>query len=191
MPEAHEITRYLRKMSEGDSAALDDVMRLLYDELRGMARHHLRNERSHHTLGNTALVNELYLKLSQQDQIRARDRSQFFKVAAVTMRRLLVDYARMKRRLKRGAGESPVPLEEVESFLADEEAEEILAVDAALERLARINPRGAEVVQQRFYVGSSLEETADILGVSSKTVQRDWIAARAWLRKEVKRELDL
>jgi len=107
------------------------------------------------------------------------------------MRRVLVDYARARRRHKRGGGEVHVPLDEVEPFLSDAEADEVLALDDALNRLAEINPRGAEVVQQRFYAGLSLEETAELLGVSTKTVQRDWTAARAWLRKEVARDLGL
>jgi RNA polymerase sigma factor (TIGR02999 family) len=107
------------------------------------------------------------------------------------MRRVLVDYARARRRKKRGGGDIKIPLDQVEHLLTDSEADEILALDSALSRLAEINPRGAEVVQQRFYAGLSLEDTASLLGVSAKTVQRDWIAARAWLRKEVAREMDI
>ncbi len=190
MTGTHEITRWLGRLSDGNDGALERVVQLLYDELRTMARSHLRNERAGHTLSNTALVNELYLKLAQHQTIRAHDRVQFFKIAATTMRRLLVDYARTKRRQKRGQGDTPIPLDEVEAFLADDEAQEILAIDEALRRLSVIHPRGAEVVQQRFYVGLSLEETADLLGVSTKTVQRDWITARAWLRKEVSTDLE-
>ena len=191
MSSQSDITRLLGRVSDGDHEALDRVVRLLYDELRAMARHRLEGERSGHTLSATALVNEVYLKLAQHRRINARDRAQFFAVAATTMRRVLVDYARAKRRHKRGGGEPHVPLDEVEPFLSDAEADEVLALDDALNRLAEINPRGAEVVQQRFYAGLSLEETAELLGVSAKTVQRDWTAARAWLRKEVARDLDL
>lgn len=188
MDEPHEITQCLRRLSKGDPSALERVVGLLYDELRVLARSQLRNERSGHTLGKTALVNELYLRLAKQERIEVEDRPQFFKVAATTMRRLLVDHARARRRLKRGAGEISIPLDEIEGILGEEEAEEVIALDEALERMSRVNPRGAEVVQQRFFVGMSLEETAEILGVSPKTVWRDWIAARAWLRKEVRGE---
>jgi RNA polymerase sigma factor (TIGR02999 family) len=185
-----DVTLWLRRMSEGDPAALDRVVGLLYDELRAMARNRLSAERAGHTLSATAVVNEVYLKLARHHRISAPDRTRFLAVAATTMRRVLVDHARGRRRHKRGGGEPNVPLDQVEHLLTDDEAEEILALDGALTRLAEINPRGAEVVQQRFYAGLSLEETAELLGVSTKTVQRDWIAARAWLRKEVARELE-
>jgi len=177
-------------MTDGNPAALDRVVGLLYDELRAMARNRLSSERSGHTLSATAVVNEVYLKLAGHHRISAPDRTRFLAVAATTMRRVLVDYARTRRRQKRGGGEANVPLDQVEHLLSDTEADEVLALDAALTRLAEINPRGAEVVQQRFYAGLSLEETAALLNVSTKTVQRDWIAARAWLRKEVVQELD-
>ncbi|MDH4036956.1 MAG: ECF-type sigma factor [Candidatus Krumholzibacteria bacterium] len=186
----HDVTQWLRQMTDGNPAALDRVVGLLYDELRAMARNRLSSERSGHTLSATAVVNEVYLKLAGHHRISAPDRTRFLAVAATTMRRVLVDYARTRRRQKRGGGEANVPLDQVEHLLSDTEADEVLALDAALTRLAEINPRGAEVVQQRFYAGLSLEETAALLNVSTKTVQRDWIAARAWLRKEVVQELD-
>jgi RNA polymerase sigma-70 factor (ECF subfamily) len=114
---------------------------------------------------------------------------QFMAVAAVTMRRILVDYARTRTRAKRGGGAQRVPLEDVEPFLSIEESLEVLALDAAIERLAALDARAAKVVEQRFYAGLSVEETARLLDVSTKTVQREWVAARAWLRKEVAREL--
>ncbi|MBD3220834.1 sigma-70 family RNA polymerase sigma factor [bacterium] len=189
MPAEENLTIWLGKMSAGDDAALDHVMRLLYDEIRLMARQRLRDERADHTLAATALVNEVYLKLAAQRRIDAADRIQFLGVAAVTMRRVLVDYARTRTRAKRGGGERPVPLEDAEPFLSVEECDEILALDAAMERLAALDERAARVVEQRFYAGLSVEETAQLLGVSTKTVQREWVAARAWLRKEVAREL--
>ena len=177
-------------MTGGDPAALDQVVRLLYDELRVLARQKLRNERAGHTLSPTALVNEAYLKLARHDRIGAGSRTQFFAVAATTMRRVLVDYARTRKRRKRGGGQEPVPLDEVEPFLSEEEADEIVALDDALRRLAVLDARAAQVVEQRFYAGMSAEETAQQLGVSAKTVQRDWVAARAWLRTEVARDLE-
>jgi RNA polymerase sigma factor (TIGR02999 family) len=186
-----QITRWLVRLREGDEAALERLMPLLYDELRGMARRHLRHERPGHTLNPTALVNEVYLKLVQQQQIQAEHRTQFLAVASRTMRRILVDYARTKKRLKRGGGQSPVPLNDVEAFLTDSEADEVLALDEALNRLATFNERASQVVQYRFYSGLTLDETAAVLAVSVKTVQRDWLAARAWLRKEVTADLGM
>ena len=168
-----------------DDAPLDALLPRLYDELRRLARGRMRGERQNLTLSTTALVHEAYLKLRDQHSLDDAGRTRFLAAAGVTMRRILVDAARHRRRAKRGGGERPVPLEEVEPFLGESQADEILALDEALDRLARINPRGAEVVQHRFFTGLSLEESAELLGVSSKTVQRDWLAARAWLRKEV------
>ncbi len=189
MPAEENLTIWLSKMSKGDDSALDHVMRLLYDEIRFLARQRLHNERADHTLAATALVNEMYLKLASQRRINADDRMQFMSVAAVTMRRVLVDYARTRSRAKRGGGERPIPLEDVEPFLSNEESDEILALDTAIERLAGLDARAARVVELRFYSGLSVAETAQLLEVSTKTVQREWVAARAWLRKEVAREL--
>jgi len=180
-----QVTQWLVRLRAGDAAALERLMPLLYDELRAMARVQLRRERSGHTLNPTALVNEVYLKLVQQHQIQAEHRTQFLAVASRTMRRILVDYARTKKRLKRGGGQPPVPLDDVAAFLSDREADEVLALDEALDRLAAVDERASRVVQYRFYSGLTLDETADVLGVSPKTVQRDWLTARAWLRKEI------
>jgi RNA polymerase sigma factor (TIGR02999 family) len=129
--------------------------------------------------------------LAGQTELSADDRTRFFAIASNTMRRVLVDYARDRRRLKRGGGATAIPLEEVEPFLSDDEAEELIALDDALERLATLDPRAADVVQHRFFGGFTLEETASLLEVSLKTVQRDWLAASAWLRKEVALDLGL
>ena len=180
-----DVTQWIEKLRGGDQGALDELMPQLYSELRHMARGRMRGERQNLTMSTTALVHEAYLKLRQQNKINAMDRSQFFAVAGITMRRVLVDYARTRRRDKRGGGVRPVPLEDVEPFLTESEADEVLALDEALERLAGIDPRAAEVVTHRFFTGLTLEESAEVLGVSSKTVQRSWLTARAWLRKEV------
>jgi len=185
MAEPHDLTRWLDALRAGDTAALDEIVRVLYDELRAVARSRLRSERAEHTLSATALVNEAYMKLAAHDRIGAASRTQFMAVAANTMRRILVDYARTRKRQKRGGGEKPIPLEEVEPFLSEDEADEILALDDAIARLAERNPRAAEVVERRFYAGLSIEEIAQTLDVSARTVRRDWLAARAWLRKEV------
>ena len=183
------LTVWLQRLTDGDAGALDRVMKLLYDDLRQLARLRLRAERAGHTLGATALVNEAYLRLIRQHQLQVESRGQFLAVASTTMRRILVDYARTRKRLKRGGGEEPVPFEEAEAFLTTEEADEILALEAALDRLAAANPRAAGVVEHRFFSGLSVAEIADHLGISVKTVQRDWLTARAWLRKEVARDL--
>lgn len=184
-----DLTLWLGRLSKGDEAALDRIVRVLYDELRTLARSRLNSERADHTLAATALVNEMYLKLATQRRINAADRMQFMAVAATTMRRVLVDYARARLRGKRGGGAANVPLDDVAPFLSEQESDEVLALDAAIERLAAMDARAARVVEQRFYAGLSVEESAQLLGVSTKTVQRDWIAARAWLRKEVARQL--
>ena len=182
---AATVTDLLRRWEGGDGEALDRLVPLLYADLHALARRHLRDERTGHTLNPTALVNEAYLKLVQQREVRAEDRGQFFAVAATTMRRVLVDYARAKKRIKRGGGAEAVPLDDVLPFLSQQDAEEVLALDEALARLDALDARAGRVVQYRFFGGLSLEETAEVLGVSSKTVQRSWTAARAWLRKEV------
>lgn len=187
MPGVGEVTQWIQRLRDGDEAALRRLVPLVYDELRQLARRQLRNERSGHTLSTTALVNEAYLRLVGQYQIRVEDRPQFFAVAATTMRRILVDYARTRKRLKRGGGQVPIPLEEAERFLTEREADEVLALDAALDRLAEMEPRAVQVVMCRFYSGLTLDETARALGISVKTAQRDWVAARAWLRKEIAR----
>jgi len=184
-----EVTRCLARLREGDRAALDQLVPLLYDELRRLARERLRGERPGHTLETTALVHEAYFRLLDQRRIEAGDRLDFFAVASNTMRRVLIDHARARRRQKRGGGAEAVPLDEVEGLLSERAAEEALAVDAALDRLAADSPRAARVVELRIFGGLTLDEIATVLDVSAKTVQRDWEAARAWLRKEIRGEL--
>ena len=178
-------------MNSPSPASPDELVSRLYDELRTLAHVHLRRERTGHTLDTTSLVNEAYLRLAPQAGLAGLDRTHFFAAASNTMRRVLVDHARKRKRQKRGGGEPPARLEDVEALLSEEEAEELIVLDQALERLEAANPRGSAVVQHRFFAGLSLEETAELLGVSTKTVQRDWLAARAWLRKEVARDLGL
>ena len=185
------LTQWLERLDGGDAGALDQVVRLLYPELRAIARNRLRAERAGHTLGATALVNEAYLRLAREHQLPAESRTRFLGVASNVMRRVLVDYARARGRLKRGAGAERVDLEDAEPLLTESEAEEVLALEAALERLASASPRAAQVVEHRFFSGLAVAEIALLLGVSETTVQRDWIAARAGLRKEVARDLAL
>ena len=185
------ITVWLQKIQGGDASAYEELIPLLYDELHAIASQRLRKERPNHTLGATALVNELYLKFVQQKQLTTGDRSEFMAFASTAMRNILVDYARSKKRVKRGKGYNMVSLEEVDAFLSEDEAAEVLVLDSALERLSQFDERASQVVQYRFFGGLTLEETADVMGISKRTVQRSWTIARAWLRKEVSEEINL
>ncbi len=169
--------------------ALDELVPVLYRDLRRIAHDRMWKERQDVLLSTTVLVNEAYLKLSRQHKIDAASRTRFLAAAGNTMRRILVDAARTRRRAKRGGGARPVPLDDVAPYLSASEADELIALDDALERLARVDSRAAEVVTQRFFAGFTLAESAEHLGVSTKTVQRAWLSARAWLRKEVACEL--
>ena len=179
------ITELLRRYNSGDQAVWQELVPYVYEDLRRLAHQRMRNERSGHTLSTTAVVNECYLRLIRNRQLAAENRGEFLALANQTMRRLLVDHARYRKRLKRGANALQVPLEDVAEWLTDHEAEEILRLDDALENLAKLDPRAAEVVELRFFGGLSVEDVAEVLKVSGKTVQRTWIAARAWLRKEI------
>ena len=184
-----EVTNWLHQLRKGDRDALDHLIPVLYEELRRLAAQRLRRERASHTLSTTALVNEAYLKLLKRDQIFVEDRGQFLAVAGETMRRLLVDYARARKSRKRGSGIEPVPLEEAPPLLSERGVEEMLDLDRALERLENANPRGCAVAKHRLFAGLTATESAQLLGVSTKTAQRDWIVARAWLRSEISRDL--
>jgi RNA polymerase sigma factor (TIGR02999 family) len=172
-----------------DTAA--DLIAQHYDELRSIARGLLRRERIGHTLDTGGLVNEAWLRLAAQSDLSEPERARFFAIAVTTMRRILVDYARARLRHKRGAGAAVISLDDAELLLSTAEADHLVVLDEALERLEAVSPRSAEVVRYRFFGGLSLEETAVLLNVSAKTVQRDWLTARAWLRKEVAQALDL
>jgi RNA polymerase sigma factor (TIGR02999 family) len=179
-----EITRLLIDWSSGDQAALDRLLPLVYDELRRLARSHMRRERPDHLLQTTALVHEAYLRLVDQKHVRSQTRGHFFAVAAQVMRHVLVDHARARRRAKRGRGVQLVPLGDV-AVLSDDRAEELVAIDAALATLTALDPRKGRVFELRYFAGMSLEETAEALKVSPVTVARDWRMAKAWLRREI------
>jgi RNA polymerase sigma-70 factor, ECF subfamily len=166
------------------SEALDRLVPQMYDELRRIAHLQLRRERGDHTLDTGALVHEAYLKLSRLDRIEWRDRSHFLAAAAGAMRRILVDYAVARNARKRGGGRQRVPLEEV-VVLTDDRAQELLALDDALRRLAAESERAAQIVEWRFFGGMSIEETAGVLDISPATVKREWTLARAWLNREL------
>jgi RNA polymerase sigma factor (TIGR02999 family) len=181
------ITVWLERWRSGDGEVLERMIPLVYDELRRLARRQLRRESPAHTLSSAALVHEVYLRLLQQRQLAASDRDGFFAAAAQTMRRILTDHARTRLRAKRGAGERAVPLDQVPepAFLDDREAEEVLSIDLALQRLGRWDARAVQVIECRVFAGLTLEETAQALGLSSKSVQRTWNAGIAWLRKDI------
>ncbi len=179
------LTEWLVRLREGDRDALDRILPVVYAELRQIARAQLRRESAGHTLQATGLVHEAYLRLAERDELRPRDRHHFFAIAAQAMRRVLIDHARGRNRKKRGVGAVAVSLDHAESFLVEEATDQLFALDDALERLARASPRAARVVEIRFFAGLSLQETADVLDISLKTVQRDWLIARAWLQKEI------
>jgi RNA polymerase sigma factor (TIGR02999 family) len=184
------LTQWLTRLREGDDAALDRLLPIVYDELRSLARIQLRNERQGHTLGATALVHEAYIRLARRDVIAPGDRSHFFAIAAQAMRRVLIDHARLRGAKKRGSGQVALSLENAGALLSDDGSSDLLIIDEALERLAGANPRAAQVVERRFFAGLTLDETAESLGLSKKTVQRDWTLARAWLQKEIVRLSD-
>jgi RNA polymerase sigma factor (TIGR02999 family) len=185
---AKPITQLIRRFNDGDETVWEELVPHVYEDLRRLAHARLQHERAHHTLCTTALVNECYLRLIANRQLSAEDREGFVALASQTMRRLLVDYARTRKRLKRGTGVAPVPLDEVEQWLTIGEADEVLSIDEALERLKTLDGRAVRVIELRYFAGLSLDETAAVMKISSKTVQRIWITARAWLRKELGRE---
>ena len=181
MPDA-DITAQLQAWGAGESSARERVFPLVYDELRRIAHRQLQRERSGHTLDTTALVHEAYLRLASPTSRNFQDRSHFFAVAAIAMRRILVDYARRHRTGKRGDAPRRVSLTDT-TLVADTRADTLLAVDEALTELARIDPRLSRVVECRFFAGLTEEETADILGVTARTVRRDWTKAKGWLHR--------
>ena len=183
------VTRLLAAGEAGDPAALDAVMPLVYDELAGLARAHLRRERAGHTLDTVALVHEAYLKLVDQDKVRYRGRGHFLATAAMAMRRILVSHARRRARHKRGGGVVPATLLEGMAVHLDR-ADEIVAIDDLLERLAVFDPASAQVVECRFFGGLTVAETAAALDIAPATVKRRWALARAWLRQELVDEQD-
>ena len=178
-----DVSVLLRAWSDGDSTALDQLTPIVYDELHRLARRYLRGERRDHSLQTTALVNEAYLRLVDHTRMAWQDRAHFFAVSAQVMRRILVDHAR-RRNVKRGRGLRRVSLDEA-TMIGGERPPDLAALDDALTLLAERDPRKAQVVEMRFFGGLSVEESAEVLGVSPVTVMRDWRTARAWLYREL------
>jgi len=177
-----DVSTLLRAWSDGDQSALDQLTPIVYDELRRLAGHYLMRERTGHSLQATALVNEAYLRLVDYKRMRWENRAHFFAVSAQLMRRILVDHAR-RHNLKRGGGVQHVALEN--AAVVGGRPENLVVIDDAIQALARIDPRKANVVELRFFGGLSVEETAEVLKVSPVTVMRDWSTARAWLYREM------
>jgi RNA polymerase sigma-70 factor, ECF subfamily len=182
------ITQLLERWGQGDEEALDQLMPLVYDELHRLAGAYLRRERGEHTLQPTALVNEAYLKLVHQRNIRWQNRAQFFGVAAQLMRRILVDHARANHAAKRGGDRVNVSLKNIGAF-GTQPAADVLALHDVLNRLAEIDPDQSRIVELRFFGGLTIEEAAEVMHVSHSTVEREWKIAKAWLKRELtKRE---
>jgi RNA polymerase sigma factor (TIGR02999 family) len=179
-----EVTALIRDLRAGEAGVVDHVFPVVYDELRAIAHRHLIRERSGHTLSTTALVHEAYERLVDQTRVEWQDRAHFCAVAAQAMRRILIDYARRRQAKKRGGKQQPLSLDEVRVGV-DEQATMLLSLDQALTRLAALNDRLARVVELRFFGGLTEEEAAEVLGVSTRTVRRDWVKAKAWLFKEL------
>ena len=180
-----DVTALLGQLVKGDDDAAAKLIPIVYDELRRLAAAYMRRERKDHTLQPTALVNEAYLKLIEQRSVDWQSRAHFFGIAAQVMRRILIDHARGHLRDKRGGGAIPVPLDEALVF-APEQSSELVKLDASLERLAKLDPRQSRIVELRFFGGLTVEQTADMLGISAKTVKRDWSMAKAWLHGDMK-----
>jgi RNA polymerase sigma-70 factor (ECF subfamily) len=179
------VTALLGQLAKGNDAAASKLIPIVYGELRRLAGGYMRRERKEHTLQPTALVHEAYLKLTEQRVIDWQGRAHFFGIAAQMMRRILIDHARGHMRDKRGGGAILVPLDEALAF-APEQSSELVKLDEALERLTKLDPRQGKIVELRFFGGLTVEQTADLLGISPKTVKRDWSMAKAWLHGELK-----
>jgi len=179
-----EVTQLLANWSQGDPTALEKLIPLVYKELRHLAHRYMEGQRPNHTLQTTALVNEAYLRLADQSKPNFTNRSHFFAVAAKAMRQILVDYAKAQQSQKRGAGASKVELNEA-ALISPEQTSAILDVDEALEKLATLDSRKAHVVELRYFGGLNQDEIAEVLKISTVTVRRDWVFARAWLYTEL------
>jgi RNA polymerase sigma factor (TIGR02999 family) len=184
-PPETDVTLLLSRVAAGNQEAANELVPLVYEELKRLARGYMRRERPDHTLQATALVNEAYLKLVRQHDVNWQGRSHFFGIAAQLMRRILIDHARGNLREKRGGAQEVLPLNEALAF-SPEKSEELVKLDEVLERLSQLDPRQGRIVELRFFGGLSVEETAEFLGISPKTVKRDWAVAKAWLHGELK-----
>jgi RNA polymerase sigma-70 factor (ECF subfamily) len=186
LPPTSQVTVLLKRLRNGDPAAAQQLVPLVIDELKRLARHYMRNERVGHTLQPTALVNEAYLRMAGYRSLDWKSRSHFIGVAASVMRQILTDYARKRLAAKRGRDLEEIPLADLRDSISVEQSEELMALNEALDRLQKMNPRQSKIVEMRYFGGLSVPETAEVLGISPITVKRDWVVARAWLCAELK-----
>ena len=186
-----EITAMLRAWSKGELNQPDEVFPLVYDELRRQAHAYLRRERPGHTLQTTGLINETYIKLREQRNFEWESRAHFFAICAVLMRRILVDYAKSKHRVKRGGHAEHLTIDGLALEGGPRPDVDVLALDDALNRLAQFDPTQARIVELRYFSGFTIEETASVLGISDSTVKREWRVAKAWLRHELEGQTQL
>ena len=184
---SNAVTELLVRWREGDREALEDLMPLVYGELRRLAHHYLQRERSDHTLQSTALVHEAYLRLAGQNAPQWQNRAHFFGIAAHVMRQILVEYARAHGAAKRGgAGVCRVTLDAALDIQQRTDVD-VVALDGALDRLSELDPQQSRIVELRFFAGLTIEDTSEVMGISPATVKRDWTSARAWLHREIAR----
>jgi len=183
IPTSQNLTQMLQAWGEGDEAARDALITIVYDQLRRIARHHLRYERPGHSLQTNALINEAYLKLIEQQSVSWESRNHFFGIAARLMRQILVDHARARQRLKRGGNAHQISLTAAEGEQVQNA--DLLALNDALEALSEVDPQRSQIVELRFFGGLTIEETAQVMRISTPTVERGWRAARAWLQTEL------
>ena len=187
LPEKNSATYYLQRIGEGDESASEQLMELLYDDLRAMASRMMNSERRHHTLQPTAVVHEAYLRLIDQNNTNWQNRAHFLAVCAEIIRRILIDYARKQKADKRGGNNQRVTLDN-HLAMCEERDLDLLALDEAMNRLASLNERQTKVIEMRFFGGMTEKEVASVLGVSRTTVADDWSVARAWLSRELSGE---
>lgn len=182
---SQQITALLHEWKDGKKEAFDQLFPFVYEELHRRASVYLKNERIGHTLQTTALVNEAYMKLVDKNELKYEDRNHFFAVAANAMRRILVDYARTRKREKRGGKDENLPLDEARFVTSNEKSVDLVALDEALNELAKFDERQARVVELKYFGGMTNNETAEVLGISNVTVRRDWDLAKAWLHQQI------
>src|SRR5438874_4548704 len=183
----HDVTELLIEWSNGDKAALDKLMPLIHEELRRLAHHYISHERPGHTLQTTALVNEAYLRLVNRKGVHWQNRAHFFAIAATLMRSLLVDHARSHAYAKRGGDARKITIDEA-MIVSQERAAEVVALDDVLKQLANFDPQQSRIVELRFFGGLTIDETAEVLGLSPATIKREWSTARAWLYRELNKK---
>lgn len=181
---ASDVTLLLKRLSDGDQDALAQLVPLIYDELHRLAGFHVRRERLDHTLQTTALVHEAYLRLVDQKEVQWKNRGHFFAVAAQAMRRVLVDYARRHQALKRSSSLLKMSLDEAIA-VSNENMHHVLVIDELLDRLSSLDPQESRIVELRFFGGLTVEETAEVMGISPASVKREWSVAKAWLLREI------